>query len=54
MNRAQESVCCFSFSTSSLPPVCSYEGVLASYLPITVDPFPFSCFGEEQPGVGPL
>lgn len=35
-------------------PLYSYEGVLASYLPPTVEPLPFSCFGEEQPGVGPL
>lgn len=30
----------------------SYEGVLASYLPPTTEPF--SCFGEEDPGLGPL
>lgn len=30
----------------------SYEGVLASYLPPTTEPF--SCFGEEEPGLGPL
>ncbi|KAF3860321.1 hypothetical protein F7725_000576 [Dissostichus mawsoni] len=32
-------------------PVLSYEGVLASYLPMTTEPF--SCLGEEHPGVGP-
>lgn len=40
---------------TSLPfsplPLHSYEGVLASYRPTTL---PFSCLGEEQPGVGPL
>lgn len=35
-------------------PVRSYEGVLASYLRITAELLPFSCFGEEHPGVGPL
>lgn len=42
---------------SSPPPqgtVHSYEGVLASYLPTTAEPLPFSCLGEEHPGVGPL
>lgn len=32
-------------------PLHPYEGVLASYRPTTL---PFSCLGEEQPGVGPL
>lgn len=32
----------------------SYEGVLASYLPTNAGPLPFSCLGEEHPGVGPL
>lgn len=32
-------------------PVLSYEGVLASYLPMNTEPF--SCLGEEHPGVGP-
>lgn len=35
-------------------PLHSYEGDLASYRPTTVEPLPFSCLGEEQPGVGPL
>lgn len=35
-------------------PSLSYEGVLASYLPRTEESLPFSCLGEEHPGVGPL
>lgn len=35
-------------------PTLSYEGVLASNLPPTVEALPFSCLGEEHPGVGPL
>lgn len=35
-------------------PSLSYEGVLASYLPPTAELLPFSCLGEEHPGLGPL
>ena len=36
------------------PSVRSYEGVFASNLPTTAEPLPFSSFGVEHPGVGPL
>lgn len=38
----------------SVCPHVSYEGVLASNRPTTLELVPFSCLGEEQPGVGPL
>lgn len=37
-----------------LSPGNSYDGDLASYLATTVVTLPFSCLGEEHPGVGPL